>query len=363
MASQTVSYKCLSCGSPLVYDKSGKLKCSACNSEYELESLRQFYESADGDTEFDWKDYKENFEKSKESLENTVIYICRFCGAEIETNPQTAATHCPYCDNEIILSDRIGNGLKPNGIIPFKIDNSKLEEAVTAHFKGKKLLPNNFLPTHKIGKIQGVYVPFWLFDSTLDGQMTMEASETRHYSTKKYEITEVRHYLVDVDGSMRFEKVPVDASIRMDDDLMDSLEPFNYAEMVDFQAPYLSGFLADRFDANPDESLPRASRRMTNSAEQVFINAVDRGFDTVRRKSSNLHLVDSSLKYVMLPVYLLNVAYNGKNYRFAINGQTGKVVGELPISKVKTWLYRILSFSVSMGVYTAIAWIISLFLR
>lgn len=363
MDSQTVSYKCLSCGSPLAYDRSGKLKCSACGSEYDVETLKRFYESADGDAEFDWKDYKKNFEDSKEVLENTVIYICRSCGAEIETDPQTAATHCPYCDNEIILTDRVGKGLKPNGIIPFKVDKGGLEAALKAHFKGKKLLPNNFLPTHKIGKIQGVYVPFWLFDTTLDGQMVLEASKTRCYSTAKYDITEVSHYLVDIDGRMGFKKVPVDASVRMDDDLMDSLEPFDYSEIVDFEAPYLSGFLADRFDEDPDESLPRVSNRMTNSAEQVFINSVDRGFDSVRRKSSNMNIADSSIKYVMLPVYLMNIAYNGKNYRFAVNGQTGKVVGELPISRAKTWLYRILTFLISMGVYTALAWVISLFLR
>ncbi len=362
MDSQTVSYKCLSCGSPLAYNESGKLKCSACGTEYDLETLKKFYESGDGDAEFDWKNYKEKFEEGRETLENTVIYICRSCGAEIETNPQTAATHCPYCDNEVILSDRVGNGLKPNGIIPFKIDKSKLSESIANYIKGKKLLPNNFIPTHKIGKIQGVYVPFWLFDATLDGQMVLEASKTRCYSTAKYEVTEVSHYLIDIDGQMAFSKVPVDASVRMDDDLMDSLEPFDYSEMVDFEAPYLSGFLADRFDEDPDKSLPRASSRMTNSAEQVFTSSVDSGYESIRRKSSNMGIIDSSLKYVMLPVYLLNVSYNGKNYRFAINGQTGKVVGELPISKVKKWLYTLLFFSLSMGVYTAIAWLISRFL-
>ena len=362
MDSKTVSYKCISCGSPLSYDKSGNLKCSACDSEYDLETLKKFYETSDGDAEFDWKDYKESFEQNKEKLENTVVYICRSCGAEIETNPQTAATHCPYCDNEVILSDRVANGLKPNGIIPFKVDKAMLEEAVKGYFKGKKLLPKNFLPMHKIGKIQGVYVPFWLFDATLDGQMILQGTKTRYYSTSDYDITEVSHYLIDIDGQIGFEKVPVDASVRMDDDLMDSLEPFNYVEMVSFDTPYLSGFLADRFDESPDESLPRASTRMTNSAEKIFIDSVDKGFGTITRKNSNLSIIDSSLKYVMLPVYLLNVAYNGKNYRLAVNGQTGKVVGELPISKIKKWLYTLLYFSVSMGIYTAIAWLISRFL-
>lgn len=358
MTGETVSYKCLSCGSPLVYSAEGKLKCNACDSEYDVETLKSYNESEDGDKEFDWKDYKKGFEGSKETLENTVIYICRSCGAEIETNPQTAATHCPYCDNEIILSDRVEKGLKPNGIIPFKVDKTGLENSVKAYFKGKRLLPNNFLKNQKIEKIQGVYVPFWLFDATLDGQMQLEGTKTLHYSSGDYNITEVKHYLIDVDGKMSFKKIPVDASVRMDNDLMDSLEPYNYSEMTDFNPAYFSGFLADRFDEDPDESLPRASQRMRTSAEEVFTDAVDNGFESIHRRNSNLNILQSSVKYVMLPVYLLNVGYMGKNYRFAVNGQTGKVVGELPISKFKKWLYFGLWFAVSLAVYSGIAWLL-----
>ena len=358
MTGETLSYKCLSCGSPLVYDSEGKLKCNSCDSEYDVETLKKFSETEDGDAEFDWQDYKKGFEQNKKELEDTVIYVCRSCGAEIETNPQTAATHCPYCDNEIILSDRVGKGLKPNGIIPFKVDKEGLENSIKAHFKGKRLLPTNFVKKQKIGKIQGVYVPFWLFDATVDGKMTMEGTKTLHYSSGDYNITEVKHYLIDVDGKMSFKKIPVDASVKMDDDLMDSLEPYNYSEMTDFDAAYLSGFLADRFDEDPDESLPRASERMRTSAEEVFVNSVDDSFDSINRKNSNLSILQSSVRYVMLPVYLLNVSYMGKNYRFAVNGQTGKVVGELPISKFKKWLYFTLWFAVSLAIYSGIAWIL-----
>lgn len=355
MTSENVSYKCLSCGSPLKYDTDGKLKCHSCDSEYDLETLEKYYETADGDNEFDWQDYKKNFEESKESFDNTVVYVCRSCGAAIETDPQTASTHCPYCDNEIIISDSLKGGLKPNAVIPFKVKREGLETAVENYFKGKPLLPRGFLQKQKIGKIQGIYVPFWLFDATLDGKMALEATETLHYSTSKYNITQVDHYLIDIDGRMSFKKIPVDASVKMDDDLMDSLEPYDYSELVEFNPAYLSGFLADRFDENPDDSLPRASNRMKNSAEEVFINSVDKSFDTIKRKSSDINIQNPSVKYVMLPVYLLNVGYNGKNYRFAVNGQTGKVVGELPISKVKKWLYFSGVFAAVFGVCMAIA--------
>ena len=137
---------------------------------------------------------------------------------------------------------------------------------------------------------------------------------------------------------MSFSKIPVDASVKMDNDLMDAVEPYDYSELCDFNPAYLSGFFADRFDEDPEMSIPRAEKRMNESAEAVFRSSVT-GFDSLTLKSKNLKLTDSTVKYVLLPVYLLNLQYMGKNYRFAINGQTGKVVGELPISKFKKIAY------------------------
>ena len=362
MTGETLSYKCLSCGSPLNYSSDGKLKCSSCGNEYEQDVIKRFYDSENCDEkEFEWNKYKEDFENSKESLENIVVYICRSCGASIETTPTTAATHCPYCENEIIVSDRLKGGLKPNGIIPFKVDKKGLESKVEDFFKGKPLLPNNFKSSKKISKIQGVYVPFWLFDASLDGNVNMEAVKILHYSDSEYDITQEDYYFISMDGDMKFTKIPVDASIKMDNDLMDSLEPYDYKDLVDFDSSYLSGFLADRFDDSPDESLPRATERMKRSAEEIFINSIRSSFNNIWVKSNNMNLLDSKLKYVLLPVYLLNITYSGKNYRFAINGQTGKVVGELPISKVKQFLFSAGIFLGTFGVSTFILYIIKQF--
>ncbi|MBP5245262.1 MAG: hypothetical protein J6036_02260 [Clostridia bacterium] len=333
-----ISYKCPSCASPLVYGVDGKLTCSSCGNTYEPEALQVLERSEVESEGFDWGDYTKKFENEKEVLENTSIYICRSCGAAIEADETLAATHCPYCDNEIILSDRLTGGLKPNAVIPFKISEKTLEDSVKNYFKNKPLLPSNFITTQKMSKIKGIYVPFWLFDSQIDGQMFFNGSKTRFYSDSSYNSTETKHYIIENDGKMKFSKIPVDASVKMDNDLMDAVEPYDYSELVDFNPAYLSGFFADRFDEDPGMSIPRAETRMNESAEAVFRNSVT-GFDSLTLKSKNLKLTDSTVKYVLLPVYLLNLKYMGKNYRFAINGQTGKVVGELPISKFKKLLY------------------------
>lgn len=332
------SYKCPACGAPLLYTTSGKMGCRSCGNSYEIEILQK--KLPDGKDEgFDWGDYKKQFQAGQEKLTDRVVYICRSCGAEIETDGTTAATHCPYCDNEVLATDRLSGGLKPNGVIPFAIEKKDAVRAVKAHFQHKRLLPRAFLSTHKIEKIQGIYVPFWLFDTGLTGELELDGTRTRHYEDKDYRYTETKHYLVHVSGAMSFSHVPVDGSKKMDDDLMDALEPFDYSGLKLFDAAYLSGFLADRFDDDPDASLPRASERMKDSAAGVLSEEGDAGYDSLTLKRSHMTLDNPSVKYVLLPVYLLNLKFQNKNYRFAVNGQTGKVVGELPVSKAVSRLY------------------------
>ncbi len=338
MSDQIQTYKCPSCSAPLRYDVSGKLVCDACGNEYEREVIEMMDTYDRQEADFDWGEYKKNFTEQAQRLDAGAVYVCQSCGAVIETDATTAATHCPYCDNEIVITDRLDGGLKPSGVIPFKIDKKAAQAAVLKHFEGKKLLPKDFREQHTLDRIRGIYVPFWLFDSGMDGKMVMDASNIRVWSDSSYDYTETKHYLLTVDGSMKFEKVPVDGSSKMDDDLMDALEPFDFSDVRPFDPTYLSGFLADRFDDDPDASLPRASERMKRSAEAA-IRAEGSEFSSVTVRNSLMKLVDPSVKYVFLPVYLLNVNYKDKKYRFAVNGQTGKVVGELPISKLKQWMY------------------------
>ena len=356
MAEQNITYQCPSCGAPLRYDPNGKLVCSSCSNEYEVDAVEAYAKANAGEgKDFDWGDYKKTFTENASHMEETTVYVCRFCGAAIETTATTAAMRCPYCDNEIIITDQIKGGLKPNAIIPFSVDKKAAMQAIKDTFKGKKLLPNDFAAEHKLGKMQGVYVPFWLFDSTVDGTMAFDGTRVRTYSDSNYNYTETSHYLITVDGFARYLKVPVDGSEKMDNDLMDALEPYQYDGLKAFDPAYLSGFLADRFDEDPDKSLPRASERMMKNATENFRDTAKPGYTTLTEKSRNLKLVDPGVAYALLPVYLLNLKYKDKNYRYAVNGQTGKVVGELPISKAKSFLYGLLIFLAGSSVSALIA--------
>lgn len=324
-------YKCPNCGAPLSFDaEAGKVKCANCGHEYEVGELIDA-QKEDGITEeFDWGNYKQNL--SEETMDENLVYTCESCGAVIETTSTTAATRCPYCDNNVVLTDRVSGGLKPNYVIPFAISKKEIPNILKEFYKTKKYLPKDFFSASVIEKAQGVYVPFWLFDCKVSGNVSFNATRSAAVTTRKEIITTTSHYLLERDGEIEFSNVPVDASLRMDNDLMDSLEPYDYSKLTEFDGAYLAGFVADRFDSSPDDEIPRATERTINSTVQAMKGTVS-GFETTNLRSNKLKLDSAKVSYAFLPVYVFNCEYKGKKYRYAVNGQTGKVVADLPASK------------------------------
>lgn len=350
--SDLLSYKCPNCGSPLHYGAESQLfECDFCDSRFTLEQVKNA--SVNEEKPFDWGNYNQNV--SQEILEGMVSYVCRSCGAEIVADAVTAATSCPYCGNPVVISEQISGYIKPHYVIPFNFTNKDMGERVKAYCKGKPLLPNDFVTTHKIEEIKGMYVPFWLYDCHADGDMTFDATKVRRWSDARYNYTETSYYMVTADGEMSFQRIPVDGSLRMDNALMDSIEPFDYNGLQPFAPGYLSGFLADRFDENADQCLPRATKRVRNSVAEVFRDAVDEGFTTMTPSHSNIQLSNTSVAYALFPVYLLSSTYKGERYQFALNGQTGKMTGNLPISKAKSILFFLGTLLGVSGIITAIS--------
>ena len=341
MDEQMIGYKCPNCNATLEYSaKGGKMHCDYCDSDFDVEALKEYDEalkeekSEERNREPEWDAYQ-NEEWTEESK---AIFACRSCGAELVADENTAATVCPYCGNATVLAGRLSGTLKPDLVIPFKVEKEQAVAALQQFCRRKPLLPKFFLKEHRLESIQGIYVPFWLFDADADADMTYNATRTRSWRQGDYRITETSHFLVRRGGEIGFDRVPVDGSKKMDDTYMEAIEPFNYSEAVDFATAYLSGYLADKYDVDSAAASPRATERIRESTRQTFRNTVI-GYDTVTPRHTSIRLSDNTVHYALMPVWMLNTAYRGKTYTFAMNGQTGKFVGELPVDWLKYWLW------------------------
>ena len=335
-------YKCPCCDGAIEFDSAiQKMKCPYCGTEFDVETLIAYDEELkhDGKDNMQWNDLSgaEWFEGEQEGLR---VYLCNTCGGEIVGDENTAATSCPFCGNPVVMMGQFRGSLKPDYVIPFKVSREEAVAALKKHYGGKKLLPKVFKDQNHIDEIKGIYVPFWLFDSEADAHIRYKATRVRGWSDSSYRYTETSFYSVIRAGSLDFHFVPADGSSKLDDTLMESIEPFDFSEAVDFQTAYLSGYFADKYDVASEKCTERANERIKRSAEKAFASTVD-GFVTVVPESTNIDFRNSSSKYALLPVWLLNTTWKGEKYTFAMNGQTGKLVGDLPLDKsaYRKWLW------------------------
>lgn len=336
-------YKCPSCGGTLEFDAaSQKLKCPFCDSQFELDEF-ETAESQQADT---WDVTPEAVWQEGEE-EGLKVYSCRSCGGEIVCDESTASSSCPYCGSPVVFDSNLSGMLKPDYIIPFKVDKKAAKDALKKHVSSKKLVPAVFKDENHIDEIKGIYVPFWMFDASVAANISYSGQRTRRWSDANYEYIEHNYYNIHRNGTAVFDQVPVNCSNKMASDMMESIEPFNTEEAVEFKPAYLAGYMADKFDQDSDQCIQDANMRIRRSTEEAFQDTVT-GYEMVVPGTSDIRIANGSAKYALLPVWVLNTKWKGDTYTFAMNGQTGKFVGDLPMDK-GAYKKKVISFTGIIG--------------
>lgn len=370
---ETTNYQCPNCNGRLSWNgEIGKLQCEFCESIFTNEEVGALYaqrqaqadakaagnraqeagehaqvsaaaasqtdatrvkvkHAATGDPV---QDYLANSKWDDADADNMRAYNCPSCGAQLMVDQVTAVTSCPYCGNNTVVPGQLSDVLKPDLIIPFKLDKNAAVQALKKYYGGKRFLPNGFTEGNHLEEVQGVYVPFWLYTGTAEGDFTFAATNSRSWSDKKNLYTETDHYRLYRSGTMQFTRVPADGSTRMPDAHMDAIEPYDYSEMVPFSVAYLPGYLTDRYDLDVAQCDSRARNRVeTTCADAIAAQAA--GYETVMPEGGTVSVNWTNIAYALLPVWMLHTKWNGTDYLFAMNGQTGKLIGDLPIDPGK----------------------------
>lgn len=357
MADTSVSFKCPSCGGPLDYKPGAEeIICDYCGTKFPIQVLEEFYAqkekmaaAAQNAKDAKWKTDEAGKEWSVEEAQLMRAFTCSSCAAEIVCDENTMATECVYCGNPTLVPARFSGVLKPDYVIPFKKTKEEAVAALKEFYKGKWLLPGKFTEHNRVEAIQGLYVPFWMFDSSVTAMATFQAENDMIYDTEDATITETSVYECIRKGSMAFEKIPADGSKRMDDTYMESIEPFDYNELVPFNSAYLAGYLADKYDVTAEENEPRIDKRVSNSSVEVLQQTVT-GYMRVSESERAVEKNEGRVEYAMVPVWILTTRYDNKPYTFMMNAQTGKMVGSLPYSSTKAMVAFLVSFAIAMAV-------------
>lgn len=329
-----INYKCPNCAAPLAFEiSSQKWECHFCNSSFDKQELSRI-SSQKGEESIESSSWA-----AEAFSENSMLaFTCPSCGGKVLSDKNTAATFCVYCHNPTVLAGQLQGEYKPAKVIPFKRTKEEAVAALQKHCKSP-FMPKIFREYAERGEMTGLYVPYWLFSADADARASGAARKISTWSDSNYQYTKTDHYTVERDVTVPFRHVPADASERLDDVLMEGMEPFEYSQLEDFSMEYLSGHFAENFDVDAAASSKRFEERVQESVDDIIEESLDQ-YDSNDLASSAVKLVNKATLYVMLPVWIIMVKYKDKTHAFAMNGQTGKIAGRLPFSgkRVFAWL-------------------------
>ncbi len=350
---EAVQYKCPNCGAELQFKPDTQLfGCDYCMSTFSEEEIKQVCSDAENSI----PDPAQQ-QAQEEFSSHTNLYHCGNCGAEIMCDENQTATFCYYCHEPVILSGRMSGDYKPSRVIGFRLTRNEAESAFKKWCGKRWFIPNSFKSSAQLEKMTGLYVPFWVADCDIKADYSARAQKVRSWTSGGYRYTETKEYQIIRDAKIYTDGIPADGESKIEDRLMESIEPFDYSQAKEFSMSYLSGFFADKYDVDKTAVFPRVRERAEEAAVNV-INQSITGYTSVVPEHKNFRIMNTKWEYMLLPVWFMTYKYNGQVYSFAINGQTGKLAGTPPLDKRKLGL-----FSAGIGIAaTVISAIAALFI-
>ena len=346
-----ITYKCPNCGGTLTFHPElQKFQCEYCLSEFTEQEMDELSlvstEQSDGSSDQDAgtrsdsanPDFSDGAVLRKEGdsgkAEEMAFYICPSCGAQIIAGETTAATFCYYCHSPVVLEGRLSGEFRPDFVLPFVMDRKKAEEIFLNWIEKKKFVPKSFLAREQIEKMTGVYFPYLIYSCTVDGNIRAEGERQRTWTAGNIRYTEHRKYQLERGGELYVNHVARNALKRNNSTLVEGVLPFDMEKMVPFQPEYLSGFQAEKRDMDESLFTPEVEEEVKSYTVQNLMNSLE-AYSPVRIKESKTVIHDAKWQYALLPVWVLTYRSRDKGtvYYFAMNGQTGKVCGRLPVDK------------------------------
>jgi len=286
-------------------------------------------------------------ENSQEKMDGVGLTQCGNCGAPMDVSEYTSAMKCESCGSYHVFEERISGEYAPHLILPFQISKKQAVDILKKEFGRRIFTPSTFLSHASIEKMEGSYVPFFLYDFHADARYSAQGTKVRTWSSGDYRYKETSYYAIERDMDVDFDNIPVDASVRLEDSTMDLLEPYDYKALESFKEQYMSGFEGEVYSESAALLQERAEGKAKKDTHALLRDSVT-GYATVTQEMEQISLQKKSCEYALLPVWIYDFNYQGATYRFHVNGQTGKVIGKTPVAHKKVVGYSATVFAISL---------------
>lgn len=317
---EMIMYECPNCGGNLKFHiPSQQLFCAHCESRFDPYSIHKETDTVDGDC----------FE--------TNVFLCPQCGGEMISGDNDATSFCSYCGSANILSGRISREKRPRFIIPFKKTKEDCKKAYAQKMRKAFFVPNELKNPDFIEGFRGIYMPYWSYRIVQKGDVSL----TGKVSKRKGDYVYTDHYALEGELDAGYEGYSYDASSTFYDNISEALAPYDVRDRKEFTPTFLSGFYADTADVDSEIYREDAEKLANNvtygkmAQEPVFKKHGIEPAASAGRLSDKLKTSCDSVDSAMFPVWFMSYRNGNRIAYAAVNGQTGKVVADMPVDEKK----------------------------
>lgn len=283
---------------------------------------------------------------------------CQSCKAVTVFDPGRAGMNCDFCGSPKLVDYReLKAPIRPQGILPFKVDQGRVREDMRRWFKSHWLAPSNLGTRALIDRVHGVYVPYWTFDAHAICPWTAEAGHY-YYTTERYrdskgnmQTRQVRHVRwVPASGVVEhfFDDECVPGTHGLRHDLLKKIEPFATADVAPYDIAYLSGFVVEHYQVVLFDAAERAEQSMVEKLRRMCSAQVPG--DTQRNLQIRPAFSGRTFKHVLVPVWVLSFDYRSKVYQVLVNGYSGNIAGDYPLSWWKVFFLAVVITIVAVAI-------------
>lgn len=325
-------YSCPSCGAPIKFDpKSATLECSYCGFKYQFDGQKT-------DKEFDLESDEFNQDNSWNNETKTVK--CEGCGALNVLDTDGMTSTCPFCGSHKVIDTNELSGIKPHRVLPFKLNEEEAKEIYAKWVKRKFFTPNKVKKSKIEVIVSGVYLPMWTFDtktfSSYKGRLGKHYTTTVGSGKNRRTVTKTRWYSISGNINVNFDDLLVNAGKQISQKEIEAIAPFSTNDSYEYDKKFLAGFSAEHYQLSLKDGWEMAKHLSVPIIESNILSRYV--YDVKGEVIIYPNYYDSKYKYVLVPIWIGNYTYKGKNYRFIVNGETGKLTGKAPVSALKVTL-------------------------
>jgi DNA-directed RNA polymerase subunit RPC12/RpoP len=343
-------YPCPACGANLLFEpKDGFLACPYCGHKQQIPTSAQQIE------ERSYEQYLQPRPAQMEQIAQGALDVqCQSCGAIVTFTPPEVARQCDFCGAQIVAQPKAADPmLAPEGVLPFSITQQQANAGLRQWLASRWFAPNELKQFAQPGAIDGIYLPFWTYDTHTTSFYTGQRGEHYYESETYYErdaqgnqvqrtrqVRKTRWY--DASGVVTrwFDDILVPATLSLPQQRLEALEPWDLAELRPYEPAFLSGYKAQRYQVELPQGFERAKQVMAGAIEAAVRQ--DIGGDEQRIHSIATDYSGITFKHLLLPVYAGAYRFNQKVYQIVVNGRTGEIQGDRPYSVIKIVLFVML---------------------